>query len=150
MPCQLKDVAETSRCEHARSGCLTLQHGIGRDGGAEHKIIDRLGSHVKLRHQGHHAVEDAVGRVGGSGGELMIMVRAWRQLRQHEVSESAAGINADPDVFIRVFSKYPSEGWAYAPCQIHFPTLARLSPFGRADVGSQRQPSITYAQNGVQ
>jgi hypothetical protein len=37
-------------------------------------------------------------RIGGGRGELMIVVRACRQLRQHEVGERAAGIHADPAV----------------------------------------------------
>jgi hypothetical protein len=51
-----------------------------------------------------------LGRVGGGRGELMIVVHACRQLRQHEVGERAAGINADPDVLHKGFFQIPHRG----------------------------------------
>jgi hypothetical protein len=90
--------------------------------------IGGLTPHVSLRHEGRNAVEDALHRVSGDG-ELMILVSACRQIRQHEMVKAPPVSIPIQMFFIGFFSLDSPVGRTPAPCQINLPAVARPSRY---------------------
>src|SRR5262249_2871549 len=91
----MNDVAKALVGEHAGTGALMLQHGVGGSGGSVQHVIDVPRRNAVVATDFSDALQDATRWIVGRGGDLMNSDLVGAQIAIHDVGKRTADIDTD-------------------------------------------------------